>query len=347
MPQVQGGDLNLIMSSKIPKEQRKILKNDLGQLQNMNFASAADEETLNLMGLDDFNSHSVMAWLNERVSAVIEDTDTDKLKLSSKAFKDYPQNGEPNIEQALQAPRGGGSRGGGVTVMSNVGTGLYYAGKSSNQLITIKVKTGFLSSKKLTINSPRTGVIQIGEGLFMRKYLMNKENEGALANSLGRMAVFFHEARHSDGNGKSLGFFHAVCPNGHDFAGAYACDRNLNGPYSIGANMMKEFIKNCESCSVSEKEQMRLRYIDSMNRVLTETPKIKEDIDADVDLLKVQLDAQKMLYQVETMTGKPTVATYQKILELEKQLLSKAKEADAIEFVPSIKWDDSAETVNL
>src|SRR5690606_30780250 len=123
----------------------------------MSFGASADEKTLNLMGLNDFNSHSVLSWLNERVSAVIEDADTDKLKLSSKAFKGYPQNDEPSIEQALQAPRGSGSGKGGVTVMSNVGTGLYYAGKSSNQLITIKVKTGFLSSKKLTINSPRTG----------------------------------------------------------------------------------------------------------------------------------------------------------------------------------------------
>lgn len=181
----------------------------------------------------------------------------------------------------------------------------------------------------------------------MKKYLMNKIDESAMANSLGRMAVFFHEARHSDGNGKSLGFFHAVCPSGHDFQGSYACDRNLNGPYSIGAQMMKEFIKNCDECSVSEKEQMRLRYLDSMNRVLDNTPKIKENVDAEITSLKLQLETKKMIYQLEVVTGKPTLETYNSIINLEKELLAKAKELDAIEFIPSVDWDANSESVRM
>lgn len=346
MPQVHGGDRDIIMSSKINKDQRKTLKNDLEVIKNFSFSHSADPRTLAVLEIDDLNSDSAYSWLRARVSAVVEDTNIDNLKISGRRFSNYPRNDAPIIEQALPAPSDG-SGGKGVTVMSNIGTAIYYAGKTSNQLYRVKVKTGFLSSKMIEVTSPRAGIIQIGEGLFMRKYLMNKDNEAATANSLGRMAVFFHEARHSDGNGKGLGFFHAVCPIGHDFAGAHACDRNLNGPYSVGAQMMKEMARNCGDCSVSEKEQMRLRYLDSMNRVLPRTAKILDNADEDVSLIKIQLDAQKMLYQVELMTGKPTRETYNKIVELEKKLLETAVANDAIEYIPSVDLDARAERVIL
>lgn len=345
MPQVQGGDRELIMSSKIGKDQRKTLKQDLKHLVEFNFAKAADSRTLELLNVNDLNSDTAYNWLRARVSSVIEDSDVNKLKISAKASQAYPNNQDPTIETALPAPRQGGSKG--VTVMSNIGTALYYAGKTNNQLYTLKVKTGLFSSKKIPLTSPRSGIIQIGEGLFMKKYLMNKIDESAMANSLGRMAVFFHEARHSDGNGKSLGFFHAVCPSGHDFQGSYACDRNLNGPYSIGAQMMKEFIKNCDECSVSEKEQMRLRYLDSINRVLDKTPVVRENVDAEIESLKLQLDTKKMIYQLEVVTGKPTLETYNSIINLEKELLAKANELDAIEFIPSVDWDANSERVRM
>jgi len=344
MPQVQGGAEQIFLSKNIDKHQRKTLSRDLDQLKSMRFGAAADPLTLKVMGLEDVNTSSLLDWLSDRVSVVIEDVDVDKLNLKAKRFFNYPRNAEPTIEKPLVAPSTGGVSKG-VTVMSNIGTGLYFAGKSSQQLFTLKVKSGFLSSKSFDIKSPRTGVIQIGEGLFLKKYLMNKENELAPANSLGRMAVFFHEARHSDGNGESLGFFHAVCPTDHDFAGVHACDRNLNGPYTVGAQIIKEFINNCDQCSVSEKEQMRLRYIDSLNRVLKTTPVIAETTDDDVQMLSLELDTQKMIYQIETMAGKPTLVTYKKIIEIEKNLLAAAQRANAVELVPSKYWNASSESI--
>lgn len=346
MPQVHGGGEQLVMSKKIAKEQRRTLMRDLEYIQEMPFSQSADPRTLEILEINDLNATTAHNWLLDRVSAVIEDVDTDHLKLTAQAFARYPVTDEASIEKALPAPADG-SGGRGVTVMSNIGTGLYYAGKTSSQLFSLKIKTGFLSSKIFTITSPRTGIIQIGEGLFMKKYLMNKKNEAAKANSLGRMAVFFHEARHSDGSGSALGFFHAVCPSGHDFAGAHACDRNLNGPYSVGTQMLKEFIKNCDECSVSEKEQMRLRYLDSANRILLNTPVIADTDDREVSSLKVQLETQKMIYTIEGISGKRTRETYNKIIDLEKRLMTAAKEADAIKLIPSVDWDASAESIRL
>ncbi len=344
MPQVQGGAEQITMSKKIDKEQRNTLRRDLENLKNFNFGQSGEVETLQIMGIDDVNSTTLLDWLTERVSVVIEDTDIPNLKIKSESFNRYPRNNDPIIEKARPAPRtGSGSKG--VTVMSNIGTGLYYAGKTTSKLFTLKVRTGFLSSKSFEIKSPRTGVIQIGEGLFMKKYLMNKENEAALANSLGRMAIFFHEARHSDGHGETLGFFHAVCPNDHDFAGVYACDRNTNGPYTIGAQVIKEFIKNCDDCSVSEKEQMRLRYLDSLNRVLSTTTKVIDNDDTEVKILKMRLDTKISLYDIEVLIGGATLKTYKEILQLEKELIQAAIKADAVELIPSKFWNAAPESI--
>mgnify|MGYP003641614927 CR=1 FL=1 len=346
MPQVHGGADDIILSKKISKDYRRTLTRDLEELKSMSFSQSADQRTLELLEINDLNADTAYSWLRDRVSVVIEDTDVTKLKIKAQNFSGYPSNQPAIIEKAMPRPAtGGGSKG--VTVMSNIGTGLYYAGKTASQLFTLKVKTGFLSSKSFQIVSPRTGVIQIGEGLFMKKYLINSKNELSKANGLGRMSTFFHEARHSDGSGAGIGFFHAVCPSDHDFAGVHACDRNLNGPYTVGAQIIKEFIKNCDDCSVSEKEKLRLRYLDSLNRVLTNTPKVLDSDDMDLESLKIQLSTQKTLYEIERMTGRASLATYNKMVDLEQRVLAAAKAADALELIPSQNWNPAPEAVRL
>ena len=57
-------------------------------------------------------------------------------------------------------------------------------------------------------------------------------------------------------------------------AGAYACDENLNGPYTVGALMTTEMLKACDdSCSEREKEILKLIALDSAGRVMTTTHK--------------------------------------------------------------------------
>lgn len=90
---------------------------------------------------------------------------------------------------------------------------------------------------------------------------------------------------------------------------------------------------------------MRLRYIDSLNRVLKTTPIITESTDDDLQLLRLQLDTQKMIYQIETMAGKPTLITYKKIIELEKEVMMAAQRANALEQIPSIFWNASSESI--
>ena len=159
-----------------------------------------------------------------------------------------------------------------MVVMSNVGAGIYLDGKIKKSLMSVNIP----GVGDLKINSPRTGIFKVGEGMF--KPLLNDPNSfddgssislsNSFANSVWRLGIFFHEARHSDGNGISLTFPHAVCPPGTVYAGFNACDRNLNGPYTIGATFLKKSVDNCSKCSSREKEALRNVYADSLSRVL-------------------------------------------------------------------------------
>lgn len=293
----------ITLSSKIKKDLKAKMNRDLTILKDFKFKKAVNPETLSVMGLNELNANTANLWLNQRVNYVIEENALSVFKLLVKRviFVDaegvtYPNAGilpysmGTNYVERFdnqQMPNENGNSGAtdegqeaktGYTVMSNIGAALYLNGKQENQLYGLKVARGFLRpSKKVIIKSPRSGIIQIGEGLFAPELTINRENENALANTIFRMGTFFHEARHSDGNAESLGFTHATCPDDHDYAGAAACDENLNGPYTVGKVMLDEMTKACGSnCSEADKEILNLMIIDNASRILRTTHKGEE-----------------------------------------------------------------------
>jgi hypothetical protein len=254
-------------------------------LENMKFKTT-DDETLRLMGLNELNADTATKWLGNRVSYVIEEEALTLFKLLIKRviFVDRTDVEYPNKEKIPYAinsentdpvPNKEKGEEKGMVVMSNMGAALYYGGKTEGKVYGMKVSRGlFKKGIKVPLESPRDGIIQVGEGLFHPNFLPNSKDLNAKANSITRLGTFFHEARHSDGNGESLGFFHSPCPVGHDMEGAAACDENLNGPYSIGAVMTAEMLKTCEeSCSETEKERLKIEVLDSKNRVMKITRK--------------------------------------------------------------------------
>lgn len=269
----------LTFSRGIPKAQREKLSQDVKVLKSFQMREAADEETLKILDIKNLENATMVKWLADRVQYIVEDKDIEKFKLSaSRENFVYPYPGQfPDIdlsgmEMNIEIPlRPVSDDAAGVTVMSNIGTAFYFIGKLSDQLLRLRIRVGLLKFERIDITSPRVGVLQIGEGLFMDRFDFNRENPKALSNSLNRLSTLFHEARHSDGHGAHLGFFHAICPMGHPFAGEAACDKNLNGPYAVGAQVVKEFAKNCVSCNESEIEQMKLSFLDSRSRMITET----------------------------------------------------------------------------
>lgn len=157
-------------------------------------------------------------------------------------------------------------------IMANIGPVIYYLGKKSGTLLGLKIS----GVGKVPVSSPRVGIIQVGPGLFK----VPKDGKATDYDvRMERLNTLLHEARHSDGRGVHVGMMHSKCPAGHTYGGYFACDFNLNGPYSVGAQMGKALTENCTDCTVAHKEKMRLSYLDSFSRVIKEKRKMPLDVE--------------------------------------------------------------------
>ena len=280
---VQAATSDIMIAKNIKPELRTKIERDLNLIDSFKFKGEAPKRTLEVMGLSTLNAETASGWLNQRVNYIISEK---ALSLFNLLFKrvifvekkhvDFPNSDiipysmDKEVEFSLDS---GVNQDKGFTVMSNIGSALYLGGKNQKQVYGFKVSRGFLRlSEKVAVTSPRAGIIQIGEGLFAPELTINRQDPDALANSIFRLGTFFHEARHSDGNGKSLGFMHMTCPKGHDYEGQPACDESLNGPYTVGALMMTEMAKACEeNCSEKDKSTLKMLVLDSANRIMATT----------------------------------------------------------------------------
>lgn len=273
-PAVFAGDL--IFSNRVKKNHIKLLKGDLRFLSNFRFDSNADQNTLDLFETQNITSKFMKEWFTKRAKYIFGALELKGVDLTRKLYieqMDYSYQ-NPNIKPFLikmittSNSLLAGKKG--KTLMTNVGASLYYSGKTEGHLIGLKFKAkGEDSPRKIIIKSPRVGIFKIGHGLFNRSMRLERKKSSPV-NKINRLSSLFHEARHGDGAGKFLGFFHGICPKGHDFEGKRACDYNLNGPYTVGAQLIKEMLKNCRNskCSPSGKESLKLRYLDSISRVI-------------------------------------------------------------------------------
>src|SRR5690606_3079638 len=111
----------------------------------------------------------------------------------------------------------------------------------------MRARFNFSESQSLEVLSPRVGLIILYDTYFnTQKFGINRSNPKAYSNSLNRISTLLHEARHSDGNGPSLGFPHVKCPaTKPEYEGFAACDIATNGAYAIEAAMHKKFIEEC------------------------------------------------------------------------------------------------------
>jgi hypothetical protein len=275
----------IILSKNINSLYRQKIEKDLEVLDGFAFNEISPNETSKIMKINVINTESVSRWLKERVHFIVEENILSFYNLSilkiislERSEVEYPNadsipysitnpllNSETEQNNLDQKDRK-------LTLMSNLSASIYIQGKREKELYTIKISRGLLKKPyNVKVTSPRSGIIQIGEGLFDPETSVNPENPEAISNNILRLATLFHEARHSDGNGKSLGFAHTVCPRGHDFEGIAACDENLNGPYTIGKLMLTEMNKSCVECSERDKQILKLIILDSGNRVLKTT----------------------------------------------------------------------------
>jgi hypothetical protein len=208
------------------------------------------------MKTDDVTPAGLQNWMEDRVQYIINGD----FKIRSHLYTtNQPFSySEPNI--LPDAYTNSASVQGAQIIMLNVGTEVYANGKLAKQLYIVDLPgIGYVP-----MPSPRTGMLAIGPGLFNSL----GGAQSAVVLNIFRLGTLFHEARHSDGHGKTLGFMHSVCPPGHDYAGLPACDLSTNGPYTIGAMMVKNLTNACTNCTAGDLLSLRAMYLDVANRVL-------------------------------------------------------------------------------
>jgi hypothetical protein len=225
-----------------------------------------DSEAIATLDLKEVSGPSLGEWLRERLHYFVSEA-FDPEDAVSMSFEDAHYD-KPESMPMLETPSGEST---GpkpkYTVAQNLSAAIFFTGKFNAVLLQAEVP----GIGQIPIRSPRTGIMKIGEGLFkpiLGRYGWTGTDIDTETSRLIRLGALFHEARHSDGNGSSLGFFHARCPEGHDYAGRVVCDRSLNGAYAVGGLVERNLLKQCDKCTVAEKEAHRLYIYDSFNRII-------------------------------------------------------------------------------
>lgn len=269
----------------VPELDRRLVAADLNYLADASLAGATAPASFALSD-STLNPAVLQGWLKERVRFVlheetpIEELDA-RLQWETRAF-DFPEPfelplllSEPWVRGVPQdyarAERGS-------VLASNVGAALYLTAKKSRRfdgrgdLVGPAFRFRFGDTWH-PVHSPRVGLVMIGPTVHAA--LMGGEAFDE-ANRIFRLGVLFHEARHSDGSGRSAAFLHAICPAGHMLEGRAACDLAPNGPYGLEADLLSLYISRCASCTEAQLEMLRLQALDDRNRVLESVPRGEE-----------------------------------------------------------------------
>jgi len=239
--------VSLALDESIPEEHRELIDLDL---RTASWANITETEEAATIGMNDFSRESLSGWLGERVQGIIgADFEPERLG-SARPNVTY----RPEVFESLI-----------LINMLNYGAGLYKGGKDQKILVTLNV-----AGREFVVSSPRVGILQVGPGLFSETLADAFGGNNSLASSFRRLQTLFHEARHSDGNGKDLAFEHVFCESG-PYKGRPACDRFSNGAYTVGRIMLERFYPLCDECTDYERESLALLIADLRTRVVADT----------------------------------------------------------------------------
>ena len=261
--------------SSMPKVQIEQIKVDLSYLYNTP-VTRPDPIFMGTAQVTKGDGPNMHNWLVNRVRYIVgESFQLDNRSVLQTSGYRFPNTPLPDAFSAVQ------EAGKPVVVMSNLGGAVYLMGKQANTLLGVN-----FDGEKVMLTSARVGLLQVGEGLFLPRFLLNP-NVNAPANSISRLGTLFHEARHSDGNGKSNSFTHDICPPSHPYKGAAACEFSVNGSYTVGGLSEKHMLMNCSQCSEKELGALTAKVADSFNRILKLTPDAKRFV------IQNQIDGKK------------------------------------------------------
>ncbi|WP_412471802.1 hypothetical protein [Halobacteriovorax sp. RT-1-4] len=301
----------IYFDSTVPANQLHSLKGDLSYLYQLKMDNT-DNDFSSYFELEEVSGPFLYNWIYNRVKYIVgQDYNVRGRNYVTKRGHTFPATPLPGSSSFNNTDAFGG-----VVVMSNIGAGLYLSGKKSKLLKGTKI-----NRNKVFATSPRVGILQIGEGLFLDSILVNKETDSE-ANKIKRLGTLFHEARHSDGNSEHIGFNHHTCPEGHTLYGFSACEKYGNGSYQLEAIATKNLLLNCSTCSVEDKTKLEASIADAFDRVLTISHrKSKEQLLHEMESYKKVID-----FYIDFMVMSPSQnETSQKELDRFTAMYDKAK----------------------
>ena len=266
----------LIFANDVPRDQVMTLRQDLSVIDAWDgtMSTGESQRLKDLLEIASTTPTDLGIWFKTRMKYILQN-DLTKYQLGL-VFASQNQIGLQtlgNDDNQDDANTGGG----------NIGTAIYETTltekRNRDSLSYIIVR---INDKWVPVLSPDVGLMRIGPALFDPDFQVNHSSIRALSNSLQRLEVLFHEARHSDGNeaAGSLGFSHVNCPDDgtvpSELVGVPACDDTGNGAYSVGAAVLKPLMHLCERrCSIPEQEILKSIYIDRISRVIPSGPNLK------------------------------------------------------------------------
>lgn len=225
------------------RAQRELLILDLQRLRSV-IQVGPHANLQRALSLPRVSRESLVSWLEKRVRTVVRDLNDD---YSNVLY--YTKYSEVKIGSA-----------GAFEVAKNQGALLYVTGKMRGELKGVSLP-GF--KKNFPVKTPRIGYIMYSPRMFAVAKNYGIEDPKSLAASLFRLSSFwFHEARHSDGNGDNVGFLHHEV-DGVDY------DVFRNGPYAINGYMAEMLAENCDQCTPREKGGLREMASDCLDLVLS------------------------------------------------------------------------------
>lgn len=250
-------------SPSIPESQKQRILSDLDRLRTLR-VDGKNEQANSLFETPSLTTAFLNSWLAERSHYFLEEgfNSQGRVQVLQENFT-YPNPIVATFETATKQTGAPDSKV--RVVMSNKGVSHYWSGKNNKQKLALDIP----GLGSIQIASPHTGIFMIGSALFKNSV---SDSVDSMASSLQRLKTYFHEARHSDGNGQTLGFFHVVCPVGHQYAGYSACDKNINGPYQVASQFLSvAVLKGCSDCEDQEKEALRNSQLDSQLRIVNQS----------------------------------------------------------------------------
>ena len=303
----------IYLDSSLPASQLRTIKDDLTYLYT-NPIKEFDPEFQTMAELNTVDGPHMYNWIYNRVKYILgQEYQMKGRNLVNKKGHVFPATPLPpsvtrRTNQSLV----------GLIIMYNVGAELYLTGKRDNILNGIK-----LDNQSVFAPSPRVGIVQVGEGLFLERLLVNKDPSSE-ANKIKRLGTIFHESRHGDGHSEHIGFIHADCPPGHSMSGFAACESYGNGSYSLEAFATKTLLLNCLTCSNEDKTKLAATIADSFSRVI-----VNSHVKTEAQILEEMAVYQGVInFYIDYISKVPKEIAEPSVKELER-LRNKMKECEA------------------